>query len=94
MKSHKFLASIKRVNEIIEKNFNSAYKNITKPRNGVNFDVDGGGLGVEKLIVNTERELVIPGGVAVALIVDPGCAFAVRVDPCEGVGAEGFADGG
>lgn len=44
-------------------------------------------------MVEGEEEFVIPCGVGVAVMVDTGGEFVVRVEPCHRVGAEEFGNG-
>lgn len=62
---------------------------VTKPRDVVDLDGEGGGGGGgEEDFVEAEDEAVVPRGVGVAVVVDPGGQFLVRVDPCHGEGSE------
>lgn len=50
------------------------------------LDHDGGGVGVEELVVDLEQEFLVPCRVCIAVLIDPCQQFAFWVKPCDRVG--------
>lgn len=80
--------------EIAHRDADGADEGVAEPGRGVDLDMDGGMIGAEEVVVDAKREFVVPGGAGVAVLIDPGGSLPVRVDPDEGVSAEGLGDGG
>ncbi|KAL2348078.1 hypothetical protein Fmac_002078 [Flemingia macrophylla] len=72
--------------EVAEEEADGADVDVFEPMDGVDVDGDGGGVGVEEVVVDAEDELVVPCGVCAALRVDSCGEFHVRVDPGDSVG--------
>jgi len=61
---------------------------VAEGADGVDGDGDSGGVAGEELRRDAEEELVVPGRVVAADLVDSGSELGGGVDPCEGVGLE------
>lgn len=72
--------------EVSDEDADGADVDVLEPMKRVDLDHDGGGVGVEKLFVDAEDELVIPSWVGVALRVDACGELPVRVNPGDSVG--------
>lgn len=80
--------------EVVGWNADGSDGDVAEPGGVEDLDGDGGGGGGEESVVDLEDEAVVPSGVDVAMVVDPGGEFLVRVDPGHGVGSERLGDRG
>ena len=74
-----------RWDEVADEDTDRAYVNVSEPMQSVDFDDDGGCVGVEKLFVDSEYEFVVPRWVCSAVVVNACGEFTFGMNPCHGV---------
>ncbi|XP_028096702.1 pentatricopeptide repeat-containing protein At1g15510, chloroplastic-like, partial [Camellia sinensis] len=58
---------------------------VSDPRDCTDFYDDSSCIGGEKIVVDFEDELVVPGWVRIAVAIDSGCLFVVGAKPYDGI---------
>lgn len=81
-------------NKIRDHNCYAADHDVAEPGGLVDLDGEGGVFVVEELGVDAEDELLVPRGAFVAVLIDSGGEFAVRIEPRDGESPHGFGYGG
>nr|GME13007.1 hypothetical protein CEY00_Acc25353 [Ipomoea batatas] len=71
--------------EVADEEPDGADEGVAEPFDGVDLDLDGGGVALEELVVDAEHEFIVPRGVVAAVVVHGGGESAGRVEAHGGV---------